>query len=207
MKRLISFFASLVGNKTSIKRLISQKNWDPLIVKYSPDELCKILNFSEAMGLVNHLIYDDFRNDDRQQYALKLLHQVKESFSTKWEKDWKNDVFMGDLCCHLYLYDERYFYYKRAYDKLTDPPAELLLCLSRCNSAPGVPPITDQEAEGYLRRSIEKKITYESALSMRSLYRNGDSDQYKYWDEVYQDLQKKGVHSEYMIPDVLIGYI
>jgi hypothetical protein len=64
----------------------------------------------------------------------------------------------------LWLYDERYFNYKKAYDKLPNPPAELLLLLSGCNSAPGVPPTTDEESEAYLRKAIEKKSVMKGLL-------------------------------------------
>jgi hypothetical protein len=93
------------------------------------------LTFSEAMQVIEFLFYDDIQDDEKQQYALKLAFEIKDHF----KEDWKNDVFLGGLCDLLWLYDERYFCYKRAYDKLEDLPAELLLLLSNCNSAPGIP--------------------------------------------------------------------
>ena len=156
------------------------------------------------MHLVKHVFYDDIQDDEKQQYALKLAFAIKDHFKKEWESDWKNDVFLGDLCETLCLYDERYFCYKRAYDKLKDPPAELLLLLSNCNSAPGIPPITDEEAESYLRRSAEKKITLETALMMRTLYQHKeDPSQVKYWDQIYRKLENENVHFDQLIPDVL----
>jgi hypothetical protein len=56
-------------------------------------------------------------------------------------------ITMDPLCEMSWLYDECYLCYKRAYDKLSTPPTELLLLLSDCDSAPGTPPITDEESE------------------------------------------------------------
>lgn len=97
------------------------------------------------------------QDDTTQQFALNLAFEIKNIFKTEWENDWENDVFLGDLCSILWLYEEQYICCKRAYDKLTDPPAALLLLLAGCHSAPGTPPITEEESESYLKKAIEKK--------------------------------------------------
>lgn len=189
---------------SQVKELITQKNWGLLIAKYSSEEVCLSLNFSEAMWLTKHLFYDDMHNDANQQFGLELAFEIKNLFKSEWEKDWKNDVFLGDLCSVLWLYDEQYICYKRAYDKLADPPAALLLLLAGCQHAPDTPPITEEEAESYLRKSVEKKITFETALMMRTLCeRKGDKSQAEYWDQMYKKLEKENVHSDQLIPDVL----
>ena len=156
------------------------------------------------MHVVEYLFYDDFQDNEKQQYALKLIFEIKDYFNKDWESDWKNDVFLGGLCEMLWLYDERYLCYKRVYDKLNDPPAELLLLLSNCNSAPGIPPITEEESEFYLRKALDKKLTCEVALAMRSFYNlKKDKLQEEYWDQMYKKLENENVHSEQLIPDVL----
>jgi hypothetical protein len=187
-----------------IKELISQNDWNSLISNYSVKDICSSLNFNEAMHIVEHFFYDDIQDDENQQYALKLAFEIKDHFKKEWESDWKNDVFLGGLCEMLWLYDERYFYYKKAYDRLKDPPAELLLLLSNCNSAPGTPPITNEESEFYLKKALEKKLTCEIALAMRSFYRlRQDKSQEENWDQIYKKLEKEKVHSDQLIPDVL----
>lgn len=186
-----------------LKELISKKNWDFIIANYSPKAVCLSLNFSEAMWLTKHLFYDDMRNDANQQFGLKLAFEIKNLFKSEWNKDWKNDVFLGDLCSVLWLYDEQYMCYKRAYDKLADPPAALLLLLAGCQNAPNIPPITEEEAETYLRKAVEKKITFETALMMRTLCeRKGDKPQAEYWDQIYNKLESEGVCSDQLTPDV-----
>lgn len=187
-----------------IKKLVSHKEWDLLISNYSVKDVCPSLNFNEAMHVVEHLFYDDIRDDARQQYALKLAYEIKDYFKKEWENDWKNDVFLGNLCEMLWRYEERYLCYRRAYNKLKDPPTELLLLLSNCNFAPGIPPITDEESESYLREAVETKLTSEVALAMRSLYRlKQNTSQEEYWDQMYKKLEKENIHSGSLIPEVL----
>lgn len=189
---------------SKINEIILQKNWDSLIKDYSVKNVCSSLNFKEAMHVVKHLFYDDIQDDEKQQYALKLAFEIKDFFKNEWESDWKNDVFLGGLCAMLWLYDERYLCYKRAYDKLEDPPAELLLLLSDCNSAPGTPPITNEESEFYLRKAIEKKVTCEAAFTMRNLCKlKGDKSHAEYWDQIYKQLEEEKICSAQLIPDVL----
>lgn len=179
------------------------KNWESIILNYSIKDVCRSLNFGEAMQVVKHLFYDDIQDDEKQQYALKLAFEIKDIFKKEWENDWKNDVFLGGLCVMLWLYDERYFCYKKAFDKLEDPPSELLLLLSDCNSAPGIPPITDEESEFYLRKAAEKKLTCEVALAMKTFSRfKKDHMQEDYWDRMYNKLKKENIHSQQIIPDV-----
>lgn len=188
-----------------IKELVSQEKWDLLIANYSAKDICLSLNFSEAMHLTEHLFYDNMQDDVTQQFALKLAFEIKNHFKNEWENDWKNDVFLGDLCSILWLYEEQYTCYKRAYDKLTDPPAALLLLLAGCNSAPGIPPITEKESEFFLRKAAEKMVTYETALMMRTLYHNkADYQKERYWDKLCQELEQKNVHEEAIIPAVLM---
>lgn len=187
-----------------IKDLISSRKWSTLISEYSVKDVCSILNFSEAMHVVEHLFYDDIQDDENQQYALKLANEIKSHFKNDWERDWKNDVFLGRLYEMLWLYHERYLCYKSAYDKLEDPPSELLLLLANCNSAPGSPPITGEESESFLKKTLKNKITCEVALAMRSFYKlKKDRPQEMYWDQMFRKLEKENLHSDELVPDVL----
>lgn len=185
-----------------LSEVITQKKWSYLIANYNAQEICSSLSFSEAMHLAKSLCFDDFQNDENQQFALKLIFGIRNYFSNEWELDWKNDVFLGDMCDLLWLYDERYTCYKRAYDKLLDPPQALLLHLASCRSAPE-PSISEKEYEFYVKKAIEKKVTAEAAIKMRTLCRfKGDKIQEEYWNQVYEQLEKDDVHTESIVPDV-----
>lgn len=187
-----------------IKELIYNKDWDSLILSFTVEEICSSLTFSESMHTVNHLFFDDFRDDDRQQYALKLAFQIKEHFKDQWENDWKNEMYLGGLCNTLWLYEEEYQCYKRAYEKFEDPPIELLLRLSGCNIAPPPAPITDEESEFYLKKALEKKLTYEVASAFRYFYRwKEDKAQENYWDKVCKKLKKYDQGLIFLSPDIL----
>lgn len=187
-----------------IKTFIFQKDWHLLIERYSPKEICEVLNFSEAMHLANNLFYDNMQDDLIQQFALNLSFEIKSQFVDQWEEDWKNDVLLGHLCSILWRYEEQYIFYKKAYDKLIDPPDSLLLLLADCNSTPGLHLIDDQTAQEYLIRAIEKKMTYQAALKMRALYRHREDQKMEdQWNEIYQDLKFRNISTQTIIPDIL----
>lgn len=176
--------------KKKIKELITAQDWDLLILVYSFKEICFSLNFSEAMHVVDRLFFEDFCNDDRQQYALKLAFKMKEHFKNEWESDWKNEVYLGNLCNVLWCYEEEYHCYKRAYERLEDPPIELLLCLAHCNNGPPPVPITAEETEFYLKKALEKELTYRVASTLRYFYeRKKDKSQERYWNRMCKKLK------------------
>lgn len=187
-----------------LQAFISEKKWAILASEYSPDQICKILDFKSSMALAFDLFFSNSPIDEFQDFSVKLFMRISKSFPKEWTADWKNDAFLGNLCSITWRYDEMYKFYKKAYDLLDDPPDSLLLLLAGCNSAPGTPPLTDQEAEVYLLEAISKKVTYEAALMMRSLARNKkDVEQEKYWNHMCQDLERENIHTEMIIPDVL----
>ncbi len=186
-----------------IEKTISKKEWNSLISNYTVKDICLSLSFDKAMQLVKNLFYDDIQDDEKQQYALRLAYEIKDHFSDTWEKDWKNEIFLGDLCVMLWLYDERYECYKKAYDKLKDPPEELLLLLSNCNRAPGNPPISNEESEFYLREALKKNLTCEVAQAMKNYFKiKKNKFQEDYWNQMYKNLAVRNVHSNHIIPDV-----
>jgi hypothetical protein len=188
---------------SKVKDFFLKKDWNSIVSIYSTKDVCLSLNFSEAMHLVKHLFYDNIQDDEKQNYGLDLAFEIKDYFKNEWENDWKNDVFLGSLCLMLWRYDDQYICYKTAYDKLTNPPSELLLLLADCNNAPGIPPITDEESEFYLRQTLQKKITCEVALTMENFYKiKNDKLQKEYWNQIYQKLEKENIHADSLEPNV-----
>lgn len=190
--------------KEELSKLIHEENWSSITKKNSPESLVEIFDYQECMALAYHLFFKNFRDDHIPEFAVQLLFSIRDKYITEWNNDWKNDVFLGQLCGLTWRYNEEYVCHKRAYNKLKDPPDSLLLLLAGCSGAPGTPPISDQESEIYLKRAIEKKITYESAVMMRGLSRDkNDQKQEKYWDTMCQELKKNNIHTDPIIPNVL----
>ena len=180
--------------RNNIKEIISKRDWDLLIASYSIEDICVTLGFREAMRLVNQLFYDNMQDDAIQQFALNLTVKIKNYFKQQWEEDWKNDVFLGHLYSVLWQYEDQYICYKRAYDKLVDPPEALLLLLAGCDDASLVPV---EVLESYLERAINKQLTYEAALMMRALYRcKVDHKMEEYWDKMCKEIEQKKMHTQ-----------
>jgi hypothetical protein len=138
-----------------------------------------------------------------REFSVKLFFFISSKYPLEWNQDWKNDVFLGQLCELTWRYDERYECYKRAYDRLADPPDSLLLLLAGCNSAPGTPPLNDQEAEKYLNQALKKRATYEAAIMMRNVVRHkNDQTEVERWNRLCGELKLKNVHVESIIPDI-----
>jgi len=192
-------------NRNGLLQLISERKWDEIVKKFTIDEICQFLSFKEITALAYDLFFENFRDDDEiPDYAVRLFFSIKNHYSSEWNSDWKNDAFLGKLCSITWRYDEMYQCFKEAYDKLSDPPDSLLLLLAKCNSVPEEPPITAKESEEYLIRALAKKLTYEAALRMRALSREkNEKEQEEYWDRMCDDLEKRNVHTETIIPDVL----
>lgn len=185
-----------------MQSFIQHKRWDLLVKNYSAKEICSELTFQEAMFLVNDIFYSDLQDDELQQFALKLIFEIKNYFKDQWEADWKNDVFLGRLCAVLWRYEEEYIYYKSAYDKLSDPPESLLLLLAGCDS-PETASISQEESENYVTRAIKKKVTYEAALIMKSLCRHkADPQTEEYWDKMCNELKQKNIHTDAIVPEI-----
>ena len=173
-----------------ITKLINQQNWHLLISNYTPDDICNALSFQKAMRLANNLFYEHLEDGAIQQFAVDLAFKIREHFKDQWNMDWKNDVFLGHLCSIIWRYDDQYECYKRAFNTLKDPPDSLLLLLAGSNNVPGNPLITLQESEEYLKRALEKKVTYEAALMMRALYKHkGERELEGYWDHMCETLK------------------
>lgn len=167
-------------------------------------DLVATLDYSECMSLAYDLFFENPENSDFQDFSIKLFFVIRDHFAKKWDTDWKNDAFLGQLCGLTWRYDESYECYKKAYDKLKDPPDFLLLLLSGCNSAPGIPPISDGESEMFLKGALAKKVTYEAAVQMKGLSRiKKNSEQENYWDEMCKELKERNIHTDILIPDVL----
>ncbi len=181
-----------------------EENWLDITKKFDIKKVTKVLEFKECMSLAYDLFFKNFYDDDIQDFAVRLFFLIRDEYQSNWNDDWKNNVLLGELCGLTWRYNERYECYKTAYEQVVDPSDALLLLLAGCNSTPGIPPISDKEAEEFLKKAIEKKVTYESAIMMRGLYRNKNEKKLEnYWDKMCTELKEKNIHTETIKPDIL----
>ena len=184
---------------------INEENWTSFVKEFSTEDVCCALNYRECMALAYDLFVKNQDDYTVQDFSVRLFFAISQVYPDEWNKDWKNDVFLGKLCSITWRDDERYAYYKKAYDRLEDPPDSLLLLLASCNSTPDTPPISDKESEDYLLRAVNKKITYEAAVMMRGLAQDKrDQNKEAYWNAMCDTLEKNNIHTETIIPDVLL---
>lgn len=191
-------------NKERLLQLRLNKKWVFLTKEFSPDDVSKLIKYQDGMALAYDLFFNNLNDDTILEFAMRLFFSLKRTYSMEWMMDWKNDVFLGKLCSITWKYEEMYELYKSAYDRLQDPPDSLLLLLASCHSVPGVPLITAQEAEEYLQRALDKKLTYEVALMMKSLAMDKQSkEQENYWNKICLELERNQIHTATIIPDIL----
>lgn len=191
--------------KNRLLALIKDKNWKA--IKDVPlESLIQLLSFQECMFLGYDLFFLNLHNDDFQDFAVRLFFFIRDHFNKEWMTDWKNDVFLGQLCGLTWRYDQSYNCYKQAYERLDDPPDSLLLLLAACNSFPGKPQIDILESELYLKQAIAKKVSYEAALQMRSLARNKKNlEQEIFWDQKCDELKNDNIHIDSLKPDIFFN--
>jgi hypothetical protein len=186
----------------SLRRIISEKNYKVLIENFSIKDVVFNLNFKDVMFLIDYLFYDISNNNCYQRFALDLAFEVRKYHSKEWGNDWKNEVFLSELCILLWQYEEGYNCCKRAYDSLSDPPEELLLRLADYYFGPE-PLMKEEEYVSYVKRAIEKKLTVDSAKMMRALYqKRNEEEQIKHWDLICKQLEGKNLHTEVITPNV-----
>ncbi len=212
--------------RNEILRLVDEKLWDQFLDQVTPNDINRCFNFEESMKiaaelwmaeyekewdlekfkeLADHLPFKTYQDDSLKEFALNLFVEIRKRFPEKWKADWKNDAFVGIAHRFLCKYQEAYEYYREAYNSLNDPPHTLLLLLAQSAIAPE-PPITHDQAREYTLRALEKALTMETAMEMRALaHREGDMEAKAYWDKMVDKLNKEGLVSPCIVPNVLKG--
>lgn len=188
-----------------IRQLFFAKEWRAIVASFSVNELCELLAFEEAIQLSYSLFHKNLFDEVIQLYAVNLANKIKEQFSDKWDADWKLDVFLGNMCEFVGLHHQQYCCYKRAYDKLQDPPDSLLLLLAGCINS-DIPLMTEGESADYLQRALAKKFTYEAAVMMRQYFQiKANKLEVEYWNVLCDELEKNNVYVDAIIPDALVS--
>lgn len=186
----------------NISHLIFKSDWQTIANHYSPKSLAKGLSFKDGRLLAYKMLFNEERDDDLRDYATELLERIRQSYPKEWSEDWKNDVFLGDAFYMTMKYDERHEAYKRAYEKLIDPPPALLISLASCYLSPGSP-ITLEQAENLAKKALEEEMSIEGVILLRGIYaEKKDQAKFDYWDKILKELEEKQIHAKDIWPDI-----
>jgi len=92
-------------------------------------------------------------------------------------------------------YDEKYFAYKRAYDKVNPNPPELLVALAHCCRIPGEHLITEEQAISLVKEAMKDIPYIEAIRSLRGLYKStGNIQEQKRCEILLENIEKNGTH-------------
>lgn len=145
----------------NIHVLIASSNWHKIFNNYNTCDIAKSLSFKDGIILAYRMLYNEQWDEQVQNYAVDLLYAIRETYSDDWNSCWKYDVFLGNACNIALRYDERYQAYKRATEKVQPIPPSLMVLLAKCYISPGIPPISQEEAENLLKEALKKETSIE----------------------------------------------
>lgn len=156
------------------------------------------------MRLANSIFTYDHLYDPWQHYAIELLYAISDQYPKEWALSWRYDAYLGNACVFARRYDERYKAYRQAMTKVSPPPPELLVALASCNSTPGTPPVSQQEAIKILTEIALKK-PYKDVVRMlvRGFYNKLQENpkEFAFWNSLYQTFDE--MREEEKFPDMI----
>jgi hypothetical protein len=188
----------------NLEHLLSNSNWNSLIKTYSIYDVVDSHSFQELITIVYKMLYNDEWDDEIQNYATDLLYVIREKYQKEWDSSWTFDSFLGNACNITLRYDERYIAYKRASEKATPIPPSLLVLLAECYISPGISPVSQEEAESLLRKSLQQEKTIEGVSLLKMICKEkNDIKEVIYWEKILQELEKQNIHIHDIQPKFL----
>ncbi len=180
------------GNKMSYNIYVELKKQ---AVCYKPLELVEILGFKKSLETALNMLNNEEWEESLQKYATDLLEIMRIKHPKIWNSSWKYDALLGYAYHIILKYDDRYLAYKRALDKVSPAPPELLVALARCCIAPGKPPLSEEEAILLVKEAIETTPYIEGVELLKGLYKAiGNRKEQEYWEDVLSKISKNGTH-------------
>jgi tetratricopeptide (TPR) repeat protein len=178
-------------NQQHIYFLFKSKNFIELINSHSIKEIVQVLSFDDALKLAYNLLYNEKWDENLQEYAIKLLYEIRNIHQNRWNASWEHDALLGLACYIRYKHEERYEAYKKAFDKAENPPPRLLIELARCCICPGRPPISYDEAINLIMNAL-KEAPYTDGISLLCNIYSLKDDKVKeiYWNNILKKIDK-----------------
>jgi hypothetical protein len=171
----------------------------------SPLKLIENLGFEETIRLACAMLMNEKWEESLQNFAVELLNHLKDSYVEQWNSSWRFDGLLGFANDIIMNYDERYAAFKRALAKANPAPPELLIAYAKCNSSPGEPPVTRDEAISLVQQAIKDELYPEGVMFLRGLYWSAkDESATKYWSDILDSVkdQKSTLPQLYKIPGI-----
>lgn len=190
-------------DKQTLLALIQAKEWERIVSSYIPEEVCAMMTFKETMRLARSL-YSFELSDEALNFAAELMFACSKFFPKEWNADWKHDVYLGNLCSMIWRYEDMCRLFKRAYDRVENPPSSLLLLLAGtifCPPDESSMSVSQEEARQLVERAWAMKQTSNAAIKMRYFAReDGDIQAAHEWTKICDDLEH--VLEPAVIPDI-----
>ncbi len=180
----------------SIEELVRLKSWHDLTSHFDPLLVARRLPFREGIATAYRMFFNREHDDDICDYAVRLLFAIRDVYHKDWESDFGYDVLLGDTCDMTWRYDEKYAAFKRAYEKADQKTPCLLLSLAGCYIAPGLPPVTIEEAEDLVKRALDQELSIEAVVLMRGICaKKKDQKGFDHWNKIFQEVEEKQLRS------------
>jgi hypothetical protein len=174
-----------MNQKNTIIFLFESRFLEELINSFSPSEIVKSLSFINGLSLAYQLLYNKKWDENLQEFAIKLLYEIRKTYPEMWNESWEYDALLGLACNITCKYEERYEAYKRAFGKTKNPPPGLLIELARCCICPGSPPVSYDDAIDLVLKAL-KDAPYADGIGLLShIYSlKDDKKNEEYWTKI-----------------------
>ncbi len=189
-------------NKKEFLTELTKKNWAYFHNHVDVDEVVDSFSFNECMLIVYNFREDDSWESDLEEKSVALLKKIREHFPNEWGADWKNEYFFAITCMNGYKYQEAFETLRMLYDSLKNPPSGLVCAYLFVSSFPDQY-ISPKEEMRLALEAAEQGYTSETARALQSAYaRNKQSDESEKFRLIAEDLEKRGIHSPAIWPDL-----
>lgn len=189
-----------------IEELVQEKKWKELITNFNHSDIVKELCFFKAIKLSHLLLYNEKWDENIQEFAIKLLEAIMVTHPKEWNSSWQYDAFLGLAYDITLKYDERYEAFKRALEKVSPPPPQLLIAMAGCCICPGSPLVSYDQAIEYLNLALKDYLYVDGVGLMRAIYSlKNDIKNENYWTKIFKEIENHNIESPSLDPDFRLG--
>ncbi len=195
----------------ALDQAVISKDWKSVVQHFRPQQIVDVYPYEKSMHVVgwlmiaavDELLGEAFFAEEARNFAVNLMIEIRKRYLDQWQKDWKNEAFLGISCALVYLEEEAFQYLKAAYEALQDPPQSLILAyISAAEKIEGI--LNKENLLELTEAAVKKGATYQAALQMAFLSNQlGNREESKYWKERAEDAETKEYHTAVITPNIL----